>query len=28
MTGTVQGRDRAEPACLGLRPEDWSISRP
>ena len=28
MTGTVQGRDRGEPACLGLRPEDWSISRP
>ncbi len=28
MTGTVRGRDRDEPACLGLRPEHWSISRP
>jgi len=28
MTGTVGSRDRAEPRCLGLRPEDWSISRP
>jgi len=28
MTGTVRGRDRREPACLGLRPEHWAISRP
>ncbi len=28
MTGTVRGRDRGEPACLGLRPEHWAQSRP
>jgi hypothetical protein len=28
MTGTTRGRDRDEPACLGLRPRDWAISRP
>ena len=28
MTGTVHGRDRGEPGCLGLRPDHWSMSRP
>jgi len=28
MTGTVRRRDRDEPACLGLRPEHWAMSRP
>jgi hypothetical protein len=28
MTGTVRGRDRGEPPCLGLRPQHWAISRP
>ena len=27
MTGTVRGRDVAEPPCLGLRPEHWAQSR-
>ena len=28
MTGTVGGRDRGEPACLGLQPEHWARSLP
>ena len=28
MTGTVRGRDRGEPRCLGLQPAHWAISRP
>jgi hypothetical protein len=28
MTGTVRGRDPAEPDCLGLRPKHWERSRP
>jgi hypothetical protein len=28
MTGTIRGRDRGEPPCLGLRPEHWARSRP
>ena len=28
MTGTVRGRDRDEPDCLGLRPEHWARSQP
>jgi hypothetical protein len=28
MTGTVRGRDRDEPECLGLRPEHWARSLP
>jgi hypothetical protein len=28
MTGTVRGRDRGEPPCLGLRPGHWARSRP
>ena len=28
MTGTVRGRDRHEPECLGLRRGHWAISRP
>lgn len=28
MTGTVGGRDRGEPACLGLRREHWKRSLP
>jgi hypothetical protein len=27
MTGTVRGRDGAEPPCLGLRPEHWAQAR-
>ena len=27
MTGTVRGREVAEPPCLGLRPEHWELSR-
>ena len=27
LTGTVRGRDLAEPPCLGLRPEHWAQSR-
>jgi hypothetical protein len=28
MTGTVRGRDRDEPECLGLHREHWARSRP
>jgi hypothetical protein len=28
MTGTVRGRDRHEPECLGLRRRHWAMSRP